>query len=71
MVISFYFRIFAVLNSKIMVYYVIDKDNKVFYRGEDKEVAIEKFKNEPTSLFILYQLQEDGETYILRENYFK
>jgi hypothetical protein len=52
-----------------MTYYVIDKDNNLFYRGEDKDDAIDTFKKEPKAYFILYQLTEDGETYILRENH--
>jgi hypothetical protein len=52
-----------------MTYFVIDKDNKAFYIGEDKAIAIKTKKEQPTATFILYQPQPDGEKYILRENH--
>lgn len=52
-----------------MTYYVIDKDKKVFYQGDNKALAIEKYKEEPTAHLILYQPIQDGETFILRENH--
>lgn len=52
-----------------MTYYVIDKDDKILYHGEDKDLAIECKTTNSEATFILYQPEEGGLRYILRENY--
>ena len=52
-----------------MIYFVVDKDNKVFYHGEDKQLATQSKKDNPTAIHILYQSDPDGDKYILRENH--
>jgi hypothetical protein len=52
-----------------MIYYVIDKENKVFYQGEDKQLAIEAKADNPTAIYILYQHTPEGDKFILREDH--